>query len=519
MAAASRRASPTPRRVLAIKRADGEPLTRADIQFDLLQDIFNDTHEVFTDPYVSSSGDAAGKKICFRDLYTKAILHSPKATKALKDKMAESPVFALDFAMLSLLVNVGRVNTTMSFFPEMKTAIRTYHPIPSLQHTNGNMQDAPRIKHILKTSLLESESTNPPATPAEIVSRCKVGQLPPTSVTNLVFVMAHHTGAIGQSHFNGVLDFLDIFLRGDVSSRSRAQAFLFLCFNYLEAPSSEDDYDEEPTPNPFADLVKQTSPSFLFLTADEVNLENQDSPEDIANGEKLLAQRSKVVQHHSAKESKPSATKPSGNDNSVAGDDDEPMTPVADEPKPKGRRSVQSSVIRGKKSLVLSKEKKSKLKGDSDTASNAVEASNEDDFIDALIKLPTKRKPTLADHHDVEISSRTTSHYTQRSSSGPEPSYLAAHRHRYSPYGLPSTTTPIKDIPKSRYKRLAQPRTMLQQAWHVVMSTDPLVDSDDEDEYAREDYIQRLKVINRFSPSRWYQEPSPHSLTMDTDSL
>lgn len=183
-----------------------------------------------------------------------------------------------------------------------------------------------------------------------------------------------------------MLDFLDIFLRGDVSSRSRAQAFLFLCFNYLEAPSSEDDYDEEPTPNPFADLVKQTSPSFLFLTADEVNLENQDSPEDIANGEKLLAQRSKVVQHHSAKESKPSATKPSGNDNSVAGDDDEPMTPVADEPKPKGRRSVQSSVIRGKKSLVLSKEKKSKLKGDSDAASNAVEASNEDDFIDALIK-------------------------------------------------------------------------------------------------------------------------------------
>jgi Ino eighty subunit 1 len=59
----------------------------------------------------------------------------------------------------------------MSVFPEMKTAIRTYHPIPSLQHTNGNMLDAPRIKHILKTSLLDSEGKSTPATPADIIAR------------------------------------------------------------------------------------------------------------------------------------------------------------------------------------------------------------------------------------------------------------------------------------------------------------------------------------------------------------
>jgi Ino eighty subunit 1 len=54
----------------------------------------------------------------------------------------------------------------------MKTAIRTYHPIPSLQRTNGNMQDAPRIKHILKTSLLEDEAKAPPSTPSDILARC-----------------------------------------------------------------------------------------------------------------------------------------------------------------------------------------------------------------------------------------------------------------------------------------------------------------------------------------------------------
>ena len=111
-AMSSRRSSPSPqKRTIALKRADGEPLTRFDIQYDVLHHIFHDVQSVFTDPY--SSGDSASK-VTFRDLYIKTILHSPKATKALKDKMTESEIFAEDFAMLALLVNVGRVNTTMS---------------------------------------------------------------------------------------------------------------------------------------------------------------------------------------------------------------------------------------------------------------------------------------------------------------------------------------------------------------------------------------------------------------------
>lgn len=53
----------------------------------------------------------------------------------------------------------------------MKTAIRTYHPIPALQKTEGNLQDAPRIKHILKASLLPEDGNMPPITPQDIVSR------------------------------------------------------------------------------------------------------------------------------------------------------------------------------------------------------------------------------------------------------------------------------------------------------------------------------------------------------------
>jgi len=112
-----------PRKVVPIKHPDGQPLTRADLQFDFLNAVFTDSHAVFTNPYTTPSArsdngsDHITTKITFRELYVKSILHSPKATKVLKDKMAESTMFAVDFAMLALLVNVGRVNTTMSCEP------------------------------------------------------------------------------------------------------------------------------------------------------------------------------------------------------------------------------------------------------------------------------------------------------------------------------------------------------------------------------------------------------------------
>lgn len=57
-------------------------------------------------------------------------------------------------------------------FPEMKTALRTYHPVPSLQKTDGNAQDAPRIKNCLKAALLASEiKGEPPSTPEQILEK------------------------------------------------------------------------------------------------------------------------------------------------------------------------------------------------------------------------------------------------------------------------------------------------------------------------------------------------------------
>lgn len=96
------------RQNIALKRNDGEPLTRADLQYDVLVYIFSDKNQVFSDP------TASYRKVSFRDLYVNSIIHSPKSSKATKEKMVELPHFATDLAMLCLLSNMGRINTTMS---------------------------------------------------------------------------------------------------------------------------------------------------------------------------------------------------------------------------------------------------------------------------------------------------------------------------------------------------------------------------------------------------------------------
>lgn len=56
--------------------------------------------------------------------------------------------------------------------PESRTNLRTYHPVPSLMHhdSGGSMQDAPRIKNILKAAITETEQLTPPSTLADITA-------------------------------------------------------------------------------------------------------------------------------------------------------------------------------------------------------------------------------------------------------------------------------------------------------------------------------------------------------------
>ena len=129
---------------LAVKRQDGEPLSRVDLQYDMLHAIFTDKHAVFTDPHTTIRGDPAGTRVTFRDLYVNTLLHSPRCSKVSREKLQDNPEFADEFAKIALLSNVGRINTTMACkyspaqHPQHRIALATLsssrhrHECPSL---------------------------------------------------------------------------------------------------------------------------------------------------------------------------------------------------------------------------------------------------------------------------------------------------------------------------------------------------------------------------------------------------
>lgn len=52
--------------------------------------------------------------LTFKELFIEALMHSGKCTRAMRDKMIADEEFAEDFAKVCLLVNAGRINTTLA---------------------------------------------------------------------------------------------------------------------------------------------------------------------------------------------------------------------------------------------------------------------------------------------------------------------------------------------------------------------------------------------------------------------
>ena len=91
-----------------LKKPDGVPLWRKDIQFQFLHLIFNDDKKVFTNSYDGT------KDRTFADVYVDAMARSSKTSKILRDKLLSERKNALNMAMVCLLVNLGRMNTTLN---------------------------------------------------------------------------------------------------------------------------------------------------------------------------------------------------------------------------------------------------------------------------------------------------------------------------------------------------------------------------------------------------------------------
>ncbi|GMM35556.1 hypothetical protein DASC09_028810 [Saccharomycopsis crataegensis] len=202
---------------------------------------------------------------------------------------------SIPVCMVSLLVNVGRMNTTVNFVPEMKSQLRTFHSIPSLQqgksHDNKILQDSPRLKSILKSW---SEAKKHPTKFEELFNQPLVPdtKFPKTNVINLIFMLCCYEHLIFQ-HFDPVnlengtsRNFVSespSFLGEDLTKphsittpKSRAQRFLWLLYNYLETNLIK----EEILNNPFKDPENPLSIPALVPIPDGMNFDI-DTPQEV----------------------------------------------------------------------------------------------------------------------------------------------------------------------------------------------------------------------------------------------
>lgn len=91
-----------------LKKEDGMPLWRKDIQYQFLKLVFEDKTPVFT------RWSDGKKNLDFADIYIDAMARSSKTSKILKDKLQSDKQAAINMAMVCLLVNFGRMNTTLN---------------------------------------------------------------------------------------------------------------------------------------------------------------------------------------------------------------------------------------------------------------------------------------------------------------------------------------------------------------------------------------------------------------------
>lgn len=283
----------------SLKRGEGEPLSRHDVQYALLEKIFGDERAVFT-PGPESVHAKKGHLLSFGDLYIDDFMASLKLSKTLKEKFLNDPKVTRKVCMASLLVNIGRINTTLVFTP---TQARTYNPIPSIQaYGSGHkmLQDAPRLKGILKGSCEKS------ITDWETLRSLQDSDAPKplTNPINLVFLLSSSATILDKVHFQD-----DAFMAHELlsdpsfTSDSRANAFLWLMYFYLESNGTSEAARE----NPFGSGGDFLTPPLVHATEAEILSENVDLPPEIAYSTRMWEERKRYLALTAQKASESSA--------------------------------------------------------------------------------------------------------------------------------------------------------------------------------------------------------------------
>ena len=179
----------------------------------------------------------------------------------------------------------------------MRAQLRTYHAIPSLQarqdpHAYKQLQDAPRLKSILKGGAEDRMEPN-------TLDDLKFHKIPRTNPVNLLFVICQAASKVAELHFPPGCEFHDLIMKTQFTSKSRARAFLWIMWFYLESDFTEEGCEE----NPFGagvdygvDVANQGVPELVLMTNEEEAKENVDPQEEIDFGYAKQKMRAKIIE-------------------------------------------------------------------------------------------------------------------------------------------------------------------------------------------------------------------------------
>lgn len=132
------------------------------------------------------------------------------------------------------------------------------------------------------------------------MDKIKAAPVPRTNPVNLIFVLSQYAPKISETHFHPPRDFFDLVMRGTLSSKSRANAFLWLIWWYLESDFTA----EAALNNPFGPGQNGEAtgglplkvPAFEHLTEEQANLENIDTQTEIDFGETKRLERRRILE-------------------------------------------------------------------------------------------------------------------------------------------------------------------------------------------------------------------------------
>lgn len=229
-----------------LKKPDGEFFSRKDLQFHFLRRLLLDERPLFTNIFkgiyaksmapLSVGRNAArvsdkaydarafvfNDKLTFSQYYILTLASSTKCSKVLRDKLLLDHQVAFSTCILALLVNIGRLNTTINFYLEMTSQLRTFHSVPCLQYKVADLkslQDTPRLKSILKNLPLGNQQID-----LAVFYETPTRERYKLNVVNLLFTLCDSVSLIN-------LKFLSKYVDADGKNVS--------LFNLLDSPGYE----------------------------------------------------------------------------------------------------------------------------------------------------------------------------------------------------------------------------------------------------------------------------------------